>query len=101
MSQNPRDQINKAAWTLFEGVKDTVETNLTLASRAGQIEIKGDALAKLLLVVKSSIEEGYHKGYRSFTRISEEALNGIEEAAWTQGSLMAPRDALKEKPKKK
>jgi len=98
MSQSASDQINKAVWMLFEGTKDTLMTNLTIASKRGQIAIDEASLQKLLLLAVSSIEEGFHKGHRTFTKLSEEALNEVENAAWTQGNLMVSKEA---KPKKK
>ena len=71
---NPRDQINKASWTLMEGIKDAVTTNITTAARQVQLDIKGDVLARLLMIVNASVEEGYHRGSRVFTKAIENAL---------------------------
>jgi hypothetical protein len=72
--QNPRDQVAKAAWNLFEGVKDTIQANLTAASSSGQLDVKGETLARLLLIVNASIEEGYHRGSRVFGKAVDQAV---------------------------
>lgn len=72
--QNPRDQIDKAAFTLMEGIKDAVQANLAAASSTGQLDVKGDTLARLLTLVNASIEEGYHRGNRTFGKAVDGAL---------------------------
>ena len=75
--QNPRDQVAKAAWNLFEGVKDTVQANLLAASSNGQLDIKGDTLARLMLVVNASIEEGYHRGNKAFGKAIDHVVASV------------------------
>ena len=72
--QNPRDQVDKAAWTLMESIKDSVSANLAAASSRGQLDVKGETLARLLTLVNASIEEGFHKGNRVFGRVVDQAL---------------------------
>jgi hypothetical protein len=67
--KNPKDMLSKASWMLMEVMKDTVTSNLTLSLRTGQLVIKDDQIAKLMMIVGASIEEGYHKGFRSFTKV--------------------------------
>lgn len=72
MSKNPRDQIDKASWLLTEGIKDAVSANIMAA--APKLEIKGEALNRLLSIVGASIEEGYHRGHRVFGKSVDKAL---------------------------
>lgn len=74
MSKKPREQIDKAAWTLMEGIKDAVSQNVAMASTQGQFELKGDQLQRLLMILNASVEEGYHRGGRVFSRAVETAL---------------------------
>lgn len=71
---NPSDQIDKAAWTLAEGIKDALSANLVAASSRGQLNVKGDVLATLLALVDASVQEGYHRGTKTFMKSVEKAL---------------------------
>jgi len=64
----PHDKISKSSWTLLEGAKDSVLTNVTNAVRSGQLKIESKQMTALLTVISTSIEEGYHKGHRTFMR---------------------------------
>jgi hypothetical protein len=74
MDKNPRDQVSQASWTLLEAAKDTTATNIMASIRAAQLDIKPDQLQKLLMIVDASIEEGYHKGHKTFMKQIEKAL---------------------------
>ena len=71
---NPRTQIDKASWTLMEGMKDAVSQNITAAARQAKLEIGGDVLPRLLTIINASIEEGYHRGNRVFSKAVDNAL---------------------------
>lgn len=71
---NPRDQIDKASFTLVEGIKDAVAANIASASQQSQLNIDKETLPRLLAVINASIEEGYHRGNRVFMRTVESAL---------------------------
>ena len=73
-NQNPRDQINKASWTLVENIQDTLAINVSLAARDPSTKLEPEALRRLLRVVAASVEEGYHKGLRGFSKTVESAL---------------------------
>jgi hypothetical protein len=70
----PRDKINKASWTTLDSSKDSVLSNLTRAVSSGQLKIEANQLPVLLQLVKSSIEEGYHKSNRNFMKVVDAAL---------------------------
>lgn len=72
--KNPKDMLSKASWTLMEVMKDAATSNLTTALRTGQLDVKGDQVAKLMTIVGASLEEGYHKGFRSFTKVIDAAV---------------------------
>lgn len=67
----PKDTISRASWTLMEGAKDSAQANITAAVMSKQIEVKPEHVAKLLALINASIEEGYHKGFKSFNRTVE------------------------------
>jgi len=75
MSQNPRDQINKASWTLVEGIKDAVSSNLLTATTTKRVDIKPEVLERLLAIVNASIDEGFHRGSRTFGKVVDTALS--------------------------
>lgn len=79
----PRDKISKSSWTLHEGVKDTVASNLVNAIRSGQLKIEAASVEKLLAVINASADEGYHRGHKIFMKMSDEALGQEAEAAVT------------------
>lgn len=74
MSKNPRDQIDKASWMLLESIRDAVVANVTAASSRGQIDVKGNALARLLTIINASTEEGYHRASQTFSKAVDKAL---------------------------
>lgn len=74
-NQNSRAQIEKASWLLVESIKDSLNTTVSLAVRAKQIDVAPDVLQKLLLVIGGAIDEGTRKGSRSFSRMVDEALS--------------------------
>lgn len=72
--QKPRESIDKASWTMMEGIKDAVSANLAAASSRGQLDVKGETLSRLLQLVNASIEEGYHRSSRTFGKACDAAL---------------------------
>lgn len=75
MSKNSSDRVNKAAWTLVEGIKDAVSANIATAARTGEVNIRPADLPRLLAIVSASIEEGYHKGSKVFDRVVNDAVS--------------------------
>lgn len=80
-SKKPSDQINKAAWTLTEGIKDAVSANVRIAISTKQVKVDNDQLSKILAIIDASIDEGYHRGSRVFSRVVDAA---IDQAAMPQ-----------------
>ena len=78
MSKNSSTRVNKAAWTLVEGIKDAAAANITTAARTGEVSIKPADLPKLLAIVAASIEEGYHKGSKVFGRVVDDVVSQAE-----------------------
>lgn len=79
--KNPQDMISKASWTLMEVMKDAASANLTTSLRMGQLDIKSDQVQKLMTIIGASIEEGYHRGFKSFVRTVDAAIlaaRGVE-----------------------
>jgi hypothetical protein len=63
-----KDKIIKASWNHFEGTKDVIMSNILNASRDGKVKIDESTLPKLLSLLNSSFEEGYHKGFLVFDK---------------------------------
>jgi hypothetical protein len=89
--KNPRDMLSKASWSLMEVIKDAATTNITTALRTGQINIDAKEVQKLLTVVSASVEEGYHRGFRSFTKTVEAAVQAAPEALEREAAARAKK----------
>ena len=82
---NPYDQISKASLALVEGIKDVITTNVATASSTF-LKIEQQQLAKLLTLINASIDEGFHRGSKTFSRevagiiavVEEEALDSFD-----------------------
>lgn len=77
--QNPSDKIEKASWTLVAGAKDTVTTNIMTAVNSKKLDVKQEQLERLLSLVEASIDEGYHKGSRTFLKTVSDALASADD----------------------
>lgn len=75
MSKNSSERINKAAWTLVEGIKDATSANIAAAARSGGVNIRPGDLPKLLAIVSASIDEGYHRGSKVFGRVVDDTVS--------------------------
>lgn len=63
--------ISRQAWELVEHIKSQTLQNLTVAQRSGEIQIGTDQLPRLIRLVQTSIEQGYHGALHEFeTQIS-------------------------------
>lgn len=71
----PKDKINKHAWTLIEGAIDNLQADIMSATNNGQLKIDKSSLPFLLNLVKSSVESGYHRGNRVFDRAVQNTLD--------------------------
>lgn len=76
-----KNQIDRATKTLIDGIKDAVDTNLVSAVRSKQIDIKPEHLSVLLALVNASIQEGYIKGSRVFTRTVTDSIAASQAPA--------------------
>jgi hypothetical protein len=75
MDKNPRDEINKAAWLMIEAAKDAAQANVMQSVISGKVKLEADQLQLLLSVITASIEEGYSRANRAFSRVVDEALS--------------------------
>jgi uncharacterized protein YehS (DUF1456 family) len=62
------DKAGKSVWNLIEGVKDVVNTNMMAAIRSGQLKIEANQVQVLLTLLAASIDEGYHRGYKTMLK---------------------------------
>lgn len=76
--QNPREQINKAAWNFSESIKDTLRQNLMSAVSSKQLDIPRESLEKLLHVMGASVDEGYHRAAKSFSKSVDQIVSDVE-----------------------
>jgi len=74
---NPSDRIDKASWTLMEGIKDAAVMNVT----AADLKISAEDRQRLISIVSASVDEGYHRGHRTFSKVVESTLQDVEEHA--------------------
>jgi hypothetical protein len=63
-----KDKIIKASWNHFEGAKNILINNILTAVRDQKIKIDNTELNQLVFLMTTSLEEGYHKGYKTFDR---------------------------------
>lgn len=73
----PQDKINKASWTLTESIKDSVSNNVTAMVTGGQLKIETKSLQLLLVLLNSSVEEGYHKASKVFSKTVDAAIQEL------------------------
>ena len=83
-----KDKIAKASWILLEGVKDQAVNSLIQAVQTGHVKVEKDQLERLVQLVSTSIEAGYHKAFRTFEKTVIKAVD--EEVVTSQ-----PTDAKK------
>lgn len=83
----PRDKISKSSWTLLEGIKDAVANNVTNAIRSGQLKVEAGQIEKLLAIISASADEGYHRGHKTFMRVSEVALTEAARDASLEATM--------------
>lgn len=76
-----REKINKMSWTMFEGVKDAISTNIVSAVHGGQLKIEASQVEKLVMLMQASADEGYHRGHRQFMKVVDAVLKEESTAA--------------------
>lgn len=69
-----KDKIVKASWNLLGSSKDSLLTNISNAVRSGAIKVEPESVERLLQLVNTSIDEGYHRGYNVYERELDSAL---------------------------
>lgn len=83
----PQDKIAKASWTLLEGIKDQTTSNLITSIQTGAVKVEKDQLERLIQLVSASVEAGYHKGFRTFDKVVQKALEEQSEKTDSSASL--------------
>lgn len=71
----PKERISKASWLLVESTKDALKTNLHKAALSKQLKVEAKDLPFLLSIVEMSVDEGFHRGHKTFLRTVEKALD--------------------------
>jgi hypothetical protein len=71
MKSKDLNAISRQAWELVELSKSQTLQNLTVAFSRGEFSIARDQFPKLIQIVQTSIEQGYHSGLKEFeTQVS-------------------------------
>jgi hypothetical protein len=83
--QNPRNQIDKASLSFLDSIKDTVNANIMTASRS-IVKLEPNDLAKLMTIINASVEEGFHRAARVFSKSVDVAIAAAEDDSWKQGN---------------
>lgn len=93
----PRDKISKSSWTMLEGIKDAISSNVTNAIRSGQLRIEAVQVEKLLAVINSSADEGYHRSHKMFMKTIEVCLADVasDAEAFAASTIQDTSDAKK------
>jgi hypothetical protein len=86
----PRDKISKSSWTLSQGIKDVVTINVTSAVSSGLLQIEASQIEKLLSVIASSVDEGYHRGYNTFMKVSDVVLAEVVKDSASRAEASMP-----------
>lgn len=63
---NVKEKFSRLTWNLFQGVKDTLISNISNAAKESKIKISQEELEKLLNLISSSADEGYHRGHKNY-----------------------------------
>ena len=66
MFMNSIDKITRDTKILLDSAKDTVTSNLMNAIRTKEVEIPEAQLSRILMLVNSSIDQGYQKALTSY-----------------------------------
>ena len=69
------NDINKLVWARITHVSDVVCKTLTDAAVNGTVQIDRSTLTKLLAIVGSTIEQGYHESNRAFEKNLSKVLD--------------------------
>ncbi len=88
----PRDKIAKSALNLLNSSKDLTAANIAAASATGRIKIDKHVMPVLIDLINQSIDAGYHRAYKSFMKLVDEA---IVESNAEQTASVAKRQSTK------
>ena len=72
------DKLEKSSWILLQGIKDSVTNNVYTAVKSGQLQIEAKVLPMLLMLLNSSMEEGYHKGFKTFMKAANQSADSTQ-----------------------
>ena len=75
----PKEKISRAAYSIIEAAKDSAQSDITNAIRAGQIKVEAKSVPALLSLMAASIESGYHRAARTFDRTIESCLEEVRK----------------------
>lgn len=71
----PRDKVSKAAWGLTQASTDAVEVAITQALNTPKFKLDLEQINQLKMLVKASIESGFHRAHVNFMRNVDAAIS--------------------------
>jgi hypothetical protein len=63
-----KEKLNKAIWQHFEGMRDLVMQNVVTMIRDGKLKVEPAELGNLTNILKTSMEDGFHRGHSVLDR---------------------------------
>lgn len=63
---NVVDKVTQSTRILLDSIKDTIEKNVMEAAKSGIVEITSEHMRRLMLLVSTSVEDGYQKSLPTF-----------------------------------
>jgi hypothetical protein len=77
---NEKDKIAKLAWDVVQSSKDVTFSNLLKASSDGTLKLEKSQLDKLMMIVGTSIDAGYHNASKTFNKSVDSCLSNLVES---------------------
>jgi len=76
-----KEKIIKSVHNCFEGTKDILSKNITIANKEGKIKVDAAALQQLLSLINLSVDESFHKTHGMLNREINSALESLTDVS--------------------
>lgn len=77
MKQN--NEVQKALWNVVMHCRDTAATNFLVYANKSKLDVKNDELQKLVALIKTSVEEGYHQASKEFDKKLDKVMTEYKQ----------------------
>jgi hypothetical protein len=74
MAKSTLDVILQGSQSLLLSAKDAAAANIVAACRSGQLKVENTQVQKLLQIVSMSVDEGFNRAFKSFSKTVEAQL---------------------------